>query len=438
MSSFVFDVVIVGGGPAGLACGIKLAERGINTLLLERGRFCGAKNLFGGVIYTSSIKEIVPDFPSVEPFPAERPVTEEGYVFLSKDGAVKILHTKKDPHEAYTALRSKFDNWLSEYAFKKGVLIASKTKVIDLLIKDGKVSGVIVDRPKSYSDESPTEIEAKVIVLAEGVNRILTEKLGLVEKSFQAEDVVLAVKEVLQLPKGALEARLGIGANKGLALEILGEVTKGLPGTGFLYTNKDSISIGVGVFLNYLVDLNLKPYVLLERAKNHPFLKEIFDRAEILEYGAHLIPEWGVKGMPKLYGDGVLVVGDSAGLVNPLFREGTNLAIYSGIMAAETIMDAFNRGDFTRKILKNYEERLKESYIYKDLLLIKDLKKFLFKNTHLFNLYPELIYEVFSKYFSSQGKYKKDVVKEILGIIRKKRGIMGVIKDIVSFTKLFW
>ncbi|MFN3567301.1 MAG: FAD-dependent oxidoreductase, partial [Caldimicrobium sp.] len=429
MNSFVFDVIIVGGGPAGLACGIKLAEKGVNTLLLERGRFCGAKNLFGGVIYTSSIKELVPEFPSVEPFPAERPVTEEGYVLLSKDGAIKLLHTKKNPYEAFTALRAKFDNWLSEYALKKGVLIAPKTKVIDFLIKNGKVSGVIVDRPKSYSDPSPTEIEAKIVVIAEGVNRILTEKLGLVEKSFQPEEVVLAIKEVLQLPKGALEARLSLSNNKGLALEILGDATKGLPGTGFLYTNKDSISFGLGVFLNYLVDLNLKPYILLEKAKNHPFLKEIFEKAEILEYGAHLIPEWGIKGMPKLYGDGVLVIGDSAGLVNPLFREGTNLAIYSGIMAAETIIEALSKGDFTKKTLKNYEERFKESYIYKDLLLIKDLKKFLFKNAHLFNLYPDLMYEVFSLYFSSQGKYKKDVVKEILGIIRKKRGILGIIKD---------
>ncbi|MFN4196652.1 MAG: NAD(P)/FAD-dependent oxidoreductase, partial [Caldimicrobium sp.] len=316
--------------------------------------------------------------------------------------------------------------------------IACKTKVIDFLTKNGRVSGVIVDRSKSYIDPTPAEIEAKIVVIAEGVNRILTEKLGLVEKTFQPEEVVLAIKEVLQLPKGALEARLGLNDNKGVALEILGEITNGLPGAGFLYTNKDSISFGLGVFLNYLINLNLKPYVLLEKTKKHPFLKEIFEKAEILEYGAHLIPEWGIKGMPKLYKDGVLVIGDSAGLVNPFFREGTNLAIYSGIMAAETIIEALSKGDFTEKTLKYYKERLKESYIYKDLLLFKDLKKFLFKNAHIFNFYPDLIYEIFSLYFSSQGKYKKDVVKEILGIIRKKRGIIGIIKDIISFTKLFW
>lgn len=438
MTTYKFDVVIVGGGPAGLACGIKLAEKGLNTLLLERGRFCGAKNLFGGVLYTSSIKEIVPEFPEVTPFPAERPVTEEGYIVFSKEGVVKFLHTKKDPQEAFTALRAKFDNWLSEYALNKGLFIASKTKVIDFLTKNGNIRGVVVDRPKSYKDLSPAEIEAKIVVLAEGVNRILTEKIGLVDKEFSPEEVVLAVKEVLQLPKGQMESRLGIYENKGLALELIGEITLGLPGTGFLYTNKNSISFGIGIFLNFLVNLNLKPYEILEKAKAHPYLKELFNGAEILEYGAHLIPEWGLRGFPKLYGKGLLIIGDAAGLVNPLFREGTNLAIYSGIMAAKTVIDAFEKGDFSEKTLKNYEEQLKESYIYKDLLLIKDIKAFLFKNQHLFNLYPHLIYEIFNLYFSAQGKYKRDVIREILGIIRKKRGFLGILKDILSFGRLFW
>ncbi|MFN4132309.1 MAG: FAD-dependent oxidoreductase [Caldimicrobium sp.] len=438
MSTYKFDIVIVGGGPAGLACGIKLAEKGLNTLLIERGRFCGAKNLFGGVIYTASIKEIIPEFPEVSPFPAERPVTEEGYIFFSKEGVVKFLHTKKNSYEAFTALRAKFDNFLAEYALKKGLLIASKTKVIDFLQKNGSVCGVVVDRPKSYQDFSPAEIEAKIVVLAEGVNRVLTEKIGLAKREFFPEEVVLAVKEVLQLPKGQMESRLGVSENKGLAWELLGEITLGLPGTGFLYTNKNSISFGIGIFLNYLVNLNLKPYEILEKAKAHPYLKELFHGAEVLEYGAHLIPEWGLHGLPKLYGKGLLVIGDAAGLVNPLFREGTNLAIYSGIMAAETIREAFEKGDFTEKTLKGFEDRLKESYIYKDLLLIKDLKTFLFKNPHLFNLYPQLLYDIFNLYFSAQGKYKRDVIKEILSIIRKKRGFIGILKDIFNLGRLFW
>ncbi len=439
MSNLNWDVIIVGGGPAGLSCALKLAEKNLKVLLIERGRFCGAKNLFGGVIYTESIKKIVPEFPNVQPFPAERPVTEEGYLLVSKEGVIRLSHTKKNPQEAFTALRAHFDSFLSEYALKKGVYFAPKTKVIDFIYKNSQIVGVKVDRPKSFEDSSPAEMQAKVVVLAEGVNRILTEKAGLVQGPFKPEEVVLSVKEVLQLPKEALEKRLGLeNEEKGLALELIGEITQGLPGTGYLYTNKKTLSFGIGLFLNTLVELNLKPYEILEKAKRHPYFKELFHKAETLEYGAHLIPEWGLKGLPKLYGNGVLVVGDAAGLVNPLFREGTNLAIYSSLMAADTILSALEKGDFTEKTLKEYEERFKHSYIYKDLLLIKDLKTFLLKNSQLFSLYPDLIYQIFSLYFSAQGHYKKEVIKEILSIIRKKRGILGLIKDLISLGRLFW
>ncbi len=438
MKNYSFDVVIVGGGPSGLACGIKLAEKGVNTLLIERGRFCGSKNLFGGVIYTSSIKEIVPEFPEVNPSPIERPVSEEGYFFLSQKGVVKILHTKPNPQEAFTALRAKFDAWLSEYAIKKGLLIVPKTKVIDLRIENSQICGVIVDRPKSFIDKNPEEIGAKIVILAEGVNRLLTEKAGLVESPFNSEEVVLAVKEILQLPKGELEKRFGLNGDKGVAIEMIGEVTSGLPGTGFLYTNQNTLSFGIGIFLNTLIENNLRPYEILERAKTHPYLQELFKGAEILEYGAHLIPEWGLRGLPKLYGKGIMVIGDAAGLVNPLFREGTNLAIYSGIFSAETAIEALEKGDFSERTLKNYEERFRESYIYKDLLLFKDLKKFLLKNRQFFENYPEIIYEIFALYFSAQGRYKKEVIKEIIKVLKRKRGIIGILKDLINLGRLFW
>lgn len=438
MENLRFDVIIVGGGPAGLACGITLARAGIRTLLIERGRFCGAKNLFGGVVYTEAIKELVPEFPEIEPSPVERPVTEEGYFFVSQEGVVKVLFTKKNPQEAFTATRARFDSFLAEYALKQGLEIAPKTKVIDLL-KDGhRVRGVIVDRPKDFSDPRPAEVTSDVVVIAEGVNRVLTERAGLVDKSFDAKEVALAVKEIIQLPKGALESRFGLGEGRGLAVELIGDITSGLPGTGFLYTNKNYLSFGLGLFLSHLRDFSLKPYELLERAKNHPYFKDLLRDGEILEYGAHLIPEWGLEGLPRLFGDGVLVVGDSAGLVNPLFREGTNLAIYSGIFAGKAIIHAFERGDFTAKTLKEYEIALKESFIYQDLLMLKKVKKYIFTNMHLFKTYPTLLYEIANLYFSAQGQPKREVMREIIGLIKSKRGIFGTIKDIINLWRVFW
>ncbi len=438
-ADFEYDVVIVGGGPAGLSAGIYLGKRGVKTLLIERGRFCGAKNLFGGVIYTDSIKAVVPEFPNIEPFPCERPITEEGYLILTEKGYVKLTHSKEDKNHSFTAFRAKFDPFLADVAQKAGVELAPKTKVVDFLKDDrGSIAGVIVDRPKSFFEATPAEISAKVVILAEGVNRVLSLKAGLYARDFQPEEVVLSVKEVLQLPKGELEKRLGLKEDEGLALEVLGFISQGYPGLGFLYTNKNSVSFGVGVFLSELAKNNLKPYELLERAKSHPFFQRLFEGAEILEYGAHLIPEWGYKGFPKFYGNGVLVCGDAGGFVNPLFREGTNLAVYSGLLAGETAFLALEKGDFSEKTLRVYEEKLKESYFYKDLALAKNMKDLLLKNKHIFSTYPELIYEAMSLYFSAQGKFKREVVKEIIGLIKKKRGLLGVLKDFLSFARLFW
>ena len=438
-ADFEYDVIIVGGGPAGLSAGIYLAKRGVKTLLIERGRFCGAKNLFGGVVYTDSIRTLVPEFPNVEPFPCERPVTEEGYLILTEKGYVKITHSKEDKAHSFTAFRAKFDPFLADVAQRLGVDLAPKTKVVDFLRDDrGFISGVVVDRPKSFFDDNQATISAKVTILAEGVNRVLSQKAGLYNRDFQPEEVVLSVKEVLQLPKGELEKRLGLKEDEGLAFEVLGFITQGYPGLGFLYTNKNSISFGVGIFLSELAKNNLRPYELLERAKTHPFFHRLFEGAEVLEYGAHLIPEWGYKGFPKFYGNGVLVCGDAGGFVNPLFREGTNLAIYSGLLAGETAFIALEKGDFSEKTLRVYEEKLKESYFYKDLLLAKNMKDLFLRNRHIFSTYPDLLYEAMSLYFSAQGKFKREVIKEVLTLIKKKRGFLGVLKDFLSLARLFW
>ncbi len=438
-SSLNYEVVVIGGGPAGLSATIKLAEKGVKTLLIERGRFCGAKNVFGGVIYTSAVKELVSNFPEVEPFPCERAITEEGFFLVSETTLSKITLIKKEKiPQSFSALRTKFDYWLSEVALKKGADIAVKTKVIDLIKNNkGEVKGVVVERPESWENSKPAKISANLVIIAEGVNRILTQKAGLLKRDWSPEEVVLSVKEIIQLPKAELEARLGLKEEEGLAVELIGDITSGLPGMGFLYTNQNSLSFGIGIFLKSLVENKIKPYNLLEKAKTHPYLKELFQGGEILEYSAHLIPEWGLEKLPKLYGKGVLTAGDAVGLVNPFFREGANLAIYSGIYAAETAYYALEKGDFSEKTLSLYEEKIKSSYFYKDFLLFKDIKKNLLVSSKWYNFYPQFLNFVLESYFSSRGKEKKEILKEILKELKKKRGRLKVLKDLWNIFKIF-
>ena len=121
-----------------------------------------------------------------------------------------------------------------------------------------------------------------------------------------------------------------------------------------------------------------------------------------------------------------------------MFREGTNLAIYSGLLAGETAFIALEKGDFSEKTLRVYEEKLKESYFYKDLVLAKNMKDLFLRNRHIFSTYPDLLYEAMSLYFSAQGKFKREVIKEVLTLIKKKRGFLGVLKDFLSLARLFW
>ncbi len=438
-SEFRYDVVVVGGGPAGLAAAITCARAGLSVILFERGRFAGAKNLFGGVVYTESVLSLVPNLFSEKRLPFERPVTEEGWWILSEEGVVKVTHTEKGlyekPPRAYTAFRARFDPWLARKAEEAGVLVIPKVKVLDFVWENGKVSGVVVDRPKDWDTSEPAEVRTHVTIISEGVNRVLTRKAGLFPRDFTPEEVALSVKEVIQLPKGEVEKRFGLSEDEGLAVELLGEATLGLPGSGFLYTNTTSVSLGVGLFLTDFAEKGIKPYELLENLKRHPVLSRLLSGGEILEYGAHLIPEWGLEGLPRLCGNGVMVVGDAAGLVNPLFREGTNLALYSGIMAGKAAVAAHKKGDFSREGLSLYEEAFRESYIYRDLKYFRRLKRFLRENRSFFEAYPELVNRVLHLYLTAQGRAKEEVFREIFGLVRKRRGIIGVLKDFLKMGK---
>ncbi|KAB2337299.1 FAD-dependent oxidoreductase [Cytobacillus depressus] len=424
-----FDVIVVGAGPAGTSCAYTCAKNGLKVLQIERGEYPGSKNVMGGVLYRKQMEEIIPEF--WKEAPLERPVIEQRFWMMDKESTVtfgyKGLEWGVEPYNNFTVLRAHFDQWFAKKGVEQGVLLINETVVLECIVENGKVVGVRTDRPDG-------DVYADVVVLADGVNSLLGKQLGF-HKEFRPDEVALTVMEVVNLPKEKINDRFNLEDNQGCTIEIFGDSTKGNLGTAFIYTNKESINIGVGTTLSSMINAKLRPYDLLDYLKTHPVVRPLMEGGESAEYLAHLIPEGGYHSVPKVAGNGVLVVGDAAQLVNAIHREGSNMAMKSGQIAAEAILQAKKRNDFSEASLNHYREALYESFIMKDLEKYKDA-------THVFEHYPQyfkeyvpLMNKAASKFFTVDGTSKKEKQKQIMKSFTSERGTIKVFKDMYRAWK---
>ncbi|MDM5328149.1 FAD-dependent oxidoreductase [Neobacillus sp. CF12] len=424
-----FDVIVVGAGPAGTSCALVCAQKGLNVLLIERGEYPGSKNVMGGVLYRKQMEELIPEF--WKEAPLERPVIEQRFWMMDKESVVQFgykgLEWGVEPYNNFTVLRAQFDQWFAKKAVEAGALLINETVVTECIVENGKVIGVRTDRPNG-------EVYADVVVLADGVNSLLSKQLGF-HKEFRPDEVALTVMEVINLPKEKINDRFNLEDNQGCTIEIFGDSTKGNLGTAFLYTNKDSLNIGVGTTLSSMIKAKLKPYDLLDYLKTHPMVKPMLAGGESAEYLAHLIPEGGYRSVPKVAGNGVLVVGDAAQLVNAIHREGSNMAMHSGLLAAETVIEAKYRGDYSESSLNLYRRKLYDSFIIKDLEKYKDATHTFENNPQYFKEYVPMMNKAMSKFFTVDGTPKREKQKEIMKSVTAERGTIKVIQDIYRAWK---
>ncbi|URM31928.1 FAD-dependent oxidoreductase [Cytobacillus firmus] len=424
-----FDVIVVGAGPAGTSCAYTCAKNGLKVLQIERGEYPGSKNVMGGVLYRKQMEEIIPEF--WKEAPLERPVIEQRFWMMDKESAVsfgyKGLEWGKEPYNNFTVLRAPFDQWFAKKGVEQGVLLINETVVLECLTENGKVVGVRTDRPDG-------DIYADVVVLADGVNSLLAKQLGY-HKEFRPDEVALTVMEVINLSKDKINDRFNLEDNQGCTIEIFGDSTKGNLGTAFIYTNKDSINIGVGTTLSSMIKAKLKPYDLLDYLKTHPMVRPLIEGGESAEYLAHLIPEGGYHSVPKVAGNGVLLAGDAAQLVNAIHREGSNMAMASGTMAAETIIAAKERGDFGETSLNQYREKLYQSFIIKDLEKYKDAAHTFEHYPQYFKEYVPMLNRAANKFFTVDGTPKKEKQKEIMKSFTSERGTIRVLQDMYRAWK---
>lgn len=413
-----FDAIIIGAGPAGSACALRLAQAGRSVLLVERGSAAGSKNVTGGRVYTWALEQLEPGLSAAAPL--ERAVVREQITIMNGRAAETIEYFEPDydgeiPH-SYTVLRATFDEWLAARAEECGAVVAAGIRIDDVIEENGRIVGVKAGEDQIFGD---------MVIAADGVNSLIAQKAGL-RRELTPHSIAVGVKEIIRLDSSVIEDRFQSEPGRGASRLFLG-CTEGIQGGGFLYTNQESLSLGLVFSPSEAARRGKKIHTMVQEFKGHPAVRALVKGGETVEYSAHLIPEAGWKGVPpRLYREGLLVIGDAAGFtINAGFVvRGIDLAIASGIAAAQAILDA----KAAAEIGPNYLLQLEQ------IGLTGTMKRFagypeLMANPRIFTEYPGLVHDVFRGLFTV-GAQAPDAVTDIIrGAVRQHGGVMKLMAD---------
>ena len=431
MSETDFDAIVVGSGCAGAVAAYELAKAGKSVLVVERGNFAGAKNMTGGRIYSHSLKKVFPDFEQEAPL--ERKITHERMAFMDPAAQMAVDFTSpelaEEGKDSYSVLRAPFDQWLASKAEDAGAEYICGIAVEELL-KDGagRVTGV-----RAGEDE----ITAEVTILAEGCNTVLAEKcLG--NPRPKPSQMAVGIKQVFELPAAQIEDRFLVAQGAGAAMLFVGDCTHGNVGGGFLYTNKDSINLGLVATISTAADgANPHPvYQMLEDFKGHPAVAPIICGAKLVEHSGHMVPEGGYDMVPRYVFDGCLVAGETAGLCMNMGYQvrGMDFAVASGQMAGQAAVRALDAGDTSAAGLASYKQAMEDSFVIKDLETFRKWPHTMEGWSSMFTDYPVMVKEIFNVLFSVDGEPQKPLMKRMMPIV-KKRGLFKLAGEVRKAVK---
>ncbi len=383
------DVVIVGGGPAGMACALRLSQliddhnarhpqsqlSKENIYVLEKAREAGQHCLSGAILDPRSMKELLPGFENEAPLDAQ--VHTDAVYFLTEKKHYKLPLTPPplQDHGNYVISINSFVKWLAGKVEEAGITIFTGFAGSELLYDENRVVGVRTDdkgvdkqnQPKS-NFEPGYDVKAKVVVLAEGtrgsLSKQLIQKFDLM-KGRNPQTYGVGVKELWEVPSGRIKA--------GEVILTLGyPLTTKEYGGSWMYGSKDNtVSLGFVTGLDYQ-DPRLDPQHVLQTYKQHPFVADILQGGKMIRYGAKALPYGGWWSLPPLGGEGWMIVGDSAGFLNSARLKGIHLAIKSGMLAAETAFEALVKGDSSSATLGKLTRRVETSWIKEELWPVRN------------------------------------------------------------------
>lgn len=426
--NFQADIIVVGAGPSGISAALCAAKEGKKVVLIERATHAGSKNMYGGAVYTSALKEIFGE--DLSSIPYERVINSHTWSFLNDTGSVDITYKNNPSKNALAITRFKLEAWMVEKAKEQGVYYIPNTLVKNLILEDGKVIGIKTELEEYY---------APITILADGVNSLLAKEIGL-RADYNPKDMILSVKETLKLDKKIIEERFNLkqDCTNGACKMYFGgfNEVKNLFMMTYLYTFKNTIMLGVGINLQDLNRNKLNINEVLDKIKTHPDIKPLIEGAELLEYSAHLIPEGGYNTIPRLYTNGALIVGDAAGFVNGVHFEGTNFALISGKLAAQTAINALNNDDYSERSLSTYRKKLENSFILQDLYSYRNvIEKLHSRSCSLSYYYPKKMREFFEIITGAKLISKSQSLRKFAFDFIKERKLSELLKDFFAFSK---
>jgi electron-transferring-flavoprotein dehydrogenase len=384
-----FDVQFIGAGPAGLAGAIHLANLTakhdqavaagapgkplgeVSIAVLEKAAAVGAHGISGAVMDPRALRELMPDYRE-QGCPIASDVTADDVHLLTSGSSFKLPLTPPmlSNHGNHILSLGNLAAWLAGIAEQKGVLVATEMPAARPLIENGRVAGVLTgDKGVSKSgDHKPNfqpgaECRAKATVLCEGPRGTLTKalepQLGLMVGR-NPQVYATGVKEIWEMPAGRVQ--------KGRVIHTMGwPLPNDTFGGAFIY-GMDETHWAVGFVTGLDArDPTSDPHANLQRFKTHALVRALLEGGKPVAYGAKAIPEGGYFAMPKLWADGLLLCGDSAGFLNGARLKGIHLAIKSGMLAAETLFECLLSGDFSKEKLAGYDTRFRTSWAYEEL-----------------------------------------------------------------------